>query len=176
MKWTSATIITLLASLLLLAGLPAHAGQVNAVLNGKSFHLGASEDLNENNYGLGIEYEFANKSRWRKRLMVNGFQDSSDNMSYMAGGGLHRNLFSSERLGGFYVDAGINVFLMTRRDLNDNRPTPGVLPSLTVGNRHVGMNLTYLPRKAVEKLYDTSMQDQSISGIIFLQFKVNMTR
>ena len=149
------------------------AGELSAVINGKSFHLGASEDWNEDNYGLGLEYEFASESRWKSRLMVNGFRDSSDNMSYMAGGGMHRNLFATERLRGFYVDAGINAFLMTRKDVNDDRPFPGILPSLTVGNEYAGINLTYLPRQAVEKLYDTQMTDESMSGIVFLQVKVN---
>jgi hypothetical protein len=118
------------------------AGEFSAVLNGKSLHLGADEEWNEENYGLGVEYEFSTKSRWKPRLMVNGFRDSNEQMSYMAGGGLHRTLYSTERLNGFYIDAGVNAFLMTRKDVNDNRPFPGILPSLTIGNDYVGMNLT----------------------------------
>lgn len=152
----------------------AQAGSLSAVLNGKSFHLGASQDWNEDNYGLGVEYEFRTESHWKSRLMANGFRDSSENMSYMAGAGIHRNLLATDRLGGLYLDAGINGFLMTRKDINDNKPFPGVLPSVTVGNRYVGVNLTYLPRKAVEQLYDSQMVDQSISGIVFLQFKISV--
>ena len=92
----------------------------------------------------------------------------------MAGGGIHRELYSTDRLQGFYVDAGINAFLMTRRDVNDNRPFPGLLPSVTFGNDHVGMNLTYLPKKAVEEIYDRQMTDRSMSGIVFLQIKFNV--
>ncbi len=135
------------------------AGELSAVFNGKSFHLGASREWNEANYGLGLEYEFDSKSRWRPRLMANGFRDSNE----------------TERLGDFYVDAGINAFLMTRKDVNGNRPFPGVLPSLTVGNRYAGLNLTYLPKQAVEKLLEAQMRDDSLSGIIFLQFKVNIS-
>lgn len=167
-----------LALLTLVFNLPlttANAGELSAVLNGKSIHLGAKEDWNEDNYGLGFEYEFASQSRWKSRLMANGFRDSNDEMSYMAGGGLHRNLFATNRLKGFYVDAGINAFFMTRKDVNDNKPFPGILPSLTVGNDYVGINLTYLPKQAVEKIYDAEMRDESMSGIVFLQFKVNMT-
>jgi len=153
----------------------AMAGEFSAVFNGKSYHLGATENWNEDNYGLGVEYEFASESRWKSRLMVNGFRDSNDDMSYMAGVGLHRNLFASDRLRGFYIDAGLNAFLMTRKDVNNNQPFPGILPSLTVGNEYVGFNLTYLPKQAVEKLYDQQMIDQSISGIVFLQFKVSIS-
>ena len=108
--------------------------------------------------------------------MANSFRDSNDGMSYMAGGGLHRRLFETERLAGFYVYAGLNAFLMTREDVNDNKPFPGVLPSLTVGNRNVGMNLTYLPRQAVEETTNSTVVDPTISGIVFLQVKVNLTR
>lgn len=176
MQISYATRITLLAFVLMMSCNFAQAGEFSAIINGKSYHLGASDDWNEDNYGLGLEYEFASETRWRKRLMANGFRDSNEEMSYMLGGGLHRNLFSTERLGGFYVDAGINAFFMTRKEVNDNEPFPGVLPSLTLGNSFVGMNLTYLPKKAVEKFTDTRMSDESVDGIIFLQFKVNMGR
>ena len=151
-----------------------YAAGLSAVLNGKSFHLGATQDWNEDNYGLGVEFEFDSTSRWKTRLMANGFRDSSEKMSYMAGGGIHRNLLSTDRLRGFYIDAGINGFIMTRKDINNNKPFPGVLPSLTVGNKYVGMNVTYLPRKAVENLYDRTMTDKSISGIVFVQFKISV--
>ncbi len=152
---------------------PALAGELSTVINGKSIHVDASEDWNEDNYGLGFEYQFATQSRWKKVVMANGFRDSNDEMSYMAGAGLHRNLFTTDRLNGFYVDAGINVFVMTRQDVNDNKPFPGALPSLTFGNRYAGLNLTYLPKKAVEKMYDSNMDDETIDGIVFLQLKVN---
>ena len=166
----------ILVALVLAAASPrATAGEISAVLNGKSFHLGAAEEWNEDNYGLGVEYEFSSKSRWKPRLMANGFRDSNEQMSYMAGGGLHRTLYSTERLKGLYIDAGINAFLMTRRDINDNRPFPGILPSVTIGNDHLGVNLTYLPKKAVEEIYDNQRIDPSMSGIVFLQFKFAMS-
>lgn len=176
MRLSIATKVTLLVTLLSIAWSAAHAGEFSAVLNGKSFHLGASEDWNEENLGLGVEYEFASKSRWRKRLMANGFADSNEEMSYMVGAGLHRNLYETERLNGFYIDAGINAFLMTRKDVNDNKPFPGLLPSVTVGNDLVGLNLTYLPKKAVESFAESRVIDDSMSGVIFLQLKFNLSR
>ena len=152
------------------------AGETHLVLNGRSYHIDSSYDWNENNAGVGVEFHFEQKSAWRTVAMANSFRDSNDGMSYMAGGGLHRRLFETERLAGFYVYAGLNAFLMTREDVNDNKPFPGVLPSLTVGNRTVGMNLTYLPRQAVEETTNSTVVDPTISGIVFLQFKVNLTR
>ena len=69
---------------------------------------------------------------------------------------------------------GRSIHLGSREDVDDGRPFPGILPSLTVGNRYLGLNLTYLPKQAVEKFTATRMQDQSTSGIIFLQFKFSM--
>ena len=153
----------------------AYCGELSAVINGKSFHLNATEEWNERNLGFGVEYQFASESRWKTIVMANGFRDSSDQPTFMAGAGLHRNLFASDRFQGFYVDAGINAFVMTRRDVHDNRPFPGALPSLTIGTRHMGFNISYLPRKAVEKLYDAHMADDGISGIVYVQFKLNVS-
>jgi hypothetical protein len=152
------------------------AGEFSAVLNGHSFHIGAAENWNEDNLGLGVEYEFATETRWKKILLANGFRDSNDSMSYMAGAGLHRTLFDTHRFGDLYVDLGITAFVMTREDVNDNQPFPGMLPSLTIGNRFGGINVTYLPVQAVEKLTGARMVDESISGIVFVQFKVSVSQ
>ena len=166
--------IGLLALFIALPFSSATAGGLSAVINGKSIHVGAREEFNEDNFGIGFEYQFPTETRWKKIVMANGFRDSGEEMSYMAGFGLHRNLYQTDRLNGFYVDAGVNAFVMTRKDVNDNRPFPGMLPSLTVGNEVVGINLTYLPKTAVEELYDAQMTDQSVSGIVFLQVKVSV--
>jgi len=176
MKTRDAAKLALIALLIAVPLVPATAGEFSTVFNGKSIHLGASEEWNDGNYGLGLEYQFATQSRWKKVMMANGFQDSNAEMSYMAGGGIYRNLYATDRLHDFYVDAGINAFVMTRKDVNDNRPFPGAVPSLTVGNQYVGINLTYLPRQAVEKLYASEMMDETMSGIIFLQFKMNVSQ
>ena len=153
---------------------PAFAGKFNAVVNGKSYHFNSSYQWNENNYGFGVEHEFTQKSAWRKVAMANGFRDSTDNMSYMAGAGLHRRIYETDQLAGFYIYAGFNAFLMTREDVNGNKPFPGILPSISIGNDKVGLNLTYLPKKAVEQTTNSSMVDPTLSGILFLQFKVSM--
>ena len=152
------------------------AGDMSAVINGRSIHIDAKQDWNENNFGLGLEYQFETESRWKKRLMVNGFRDSNEDMSYMVGASLQRNLFATDRLNGFYVDAGVSAFLMTRRDVNNNRPFPAALPSLSIGNRDMGFNVTYLPMKAVESLYDAHQMDETLSGIFFVQFKVSVSQ
>lgn len=159
----------------LVASPQSHAGTTSLVINGRSYHLGSSHDWNENNLGLGIEFQFEQTGAWRKTAMANGFRDSSDSMSYMAGFGLHRRLYETERLAGFHVYAGLNAFLMTREDVNDNRPFPGVLPSLSIGNRKVGVNLTYLPKVAVEEITRARMTDEDTSGIVFMQLRISLS-
>lgn len=168
--------ISLCALLVVAPTSSALAGKLSAVINGKSYHVDSSYAWNEANYGVGVEYQLTGASRWKTVAMANGFRDSNDAMSYMAGAGLHRRLFESERLAGLYFDVGLNAFLMTRKDVNDNRPFPGILPSLTVGNRHMGFNLTYLPKKAVQDVLKANMTDPTISGILFLQFKLSIDR
>ncbi len=162
------------ATILALSSSPAFAGKFSAVVNGKSYHFNSSYQWNENNYGFGVEHEFTQKSAWRNVVMANGFRDSTNNMSYMAGAGLHRRIFETDKLAGFYIYAGINAFLMTRDDVSGSKPFPGVLPSVSIGNDKVGLNLTYMPRKAVEETTNSNMVDPTLSGILFLQVKVSM--
>ena len=154
----------------------AFAGKTSAVVNGKSYHFDSKYDWNENNYGFGIEHEFEQRSAWKKIAMANGFRDSTNNMSYMAGAGLHRRVYETDKLAGFYIYAGVNAFLMTRDDVNGSKPFPGILPSVSIGNDKAGFNLTYLPRKAVEKTTNANIVDPTVTGILFLQLKVSMNQ
>ena len=175
MKPISSGLLVLLAAALLTTS-PASAGESHLVLNGRSYHIDSTYDWNENNVGLGFEYQFEQRSAWRRIAMANGFRDSTDVMSYMAGVGLHRRLYETDALGGLYLYAGLNAFVMTRDDVHGGDPFPGILPSLSVGNHSVGVNLTYLPRRAVEETTNSRVVDPTVSGIVFLQFKVNMSK
>ena len=166
--------LIVVATLLSLLSSPAFAGKLSAVVNGKSYHFNSSYQWNENNYGFGVEHEFTQKSAWRKIAMANGFRDSTNNMSYMAGAGLHRRIYETDQLEGFYIYAGLNAFVMTREDVNGNKPFPGLLPSISIGNDKVGLNLTYMPKKAVEMTTNSDMVDPTLSGILCLQVKVSM--
>jgi hypothetical protein len=143
------------------------------VLNGKSFHVDAEHDWNENNWGLGFELEFQPEARWVKVAVGGGFVDSQDSMSYMAGAGLKRR-FRVPRVGReFYVDVGAIGFLMTRQDVDNNRPFPGILPTLTVGSRHVAVNLAYLPGSAAHEVAGVRNLDPSIDAIYFMQIRLS---
>lgn len=151
----------------------AEAGQWDIVLNGKSIHLDADENWNEENWGLGFEHEFNPDARWVKVALGNGFRDSEDNMSYMGGGGIKRRFrlpFADRR---FHVDTGVVGFMMTRQDVNGNKPFPGVLPAVSVGTRQLAINLTYLPGHIAEVVANARSADPNLDGIIFMQFKIN---
>jgi len=161
---------------LVLAGLTttAEASKIHMVINGKSIHINSNYGWNENNYGAGIEYEFDTQSRWIRTTMANAFLDSDRNMSYMLGAGLHRRLLISDRFAGFYLDAGLNAFVMTREDVENNRPFPAVLPSVTFGNRYGGINVSYVPKVAVRDVTHADRVDPGIGGIFFIQAKVRL--
>lgn len=161
---------------LVLAGLAttADASKLHMVINGKSIHVNSNHAWNENNYGAGIEYEFDTQSRWIRTTMANAFLDSEKNMSYMFGVGLHRRLIISDRFANFYLDAGLNAFVMTREDVEHNRPFPAVLPSITFGNRYGGINVSYVPKMAVRDVTHTDIADPDIGGIFFIQAKIRL--
>lgn len=174
MKIRNVKKLALLVILFALQISPAMAGKSSAVLSGKSYHFNSTYDWNENNFGLGLEHEFESDSAWRITVMANGFRDSTDSMTYMAGAGLHRRLFETDRMSGFYIYAGLNVFIMTRDDVEGSKPFPGILPSVSIGNEKIGFNLTYLPRQAVEATTQSEIVDPTISGVLFVQFKISL--
>ncbi len=152
----------------------AAAGQLDLVVSGRSYHVNSEYDWNENNYGLGLEYQFDSSSRWLWSVNANAFMDSRENMSYMAGGGLKRRLFQSERAAGFYFDVGLNAFVMSRADFNDYLPFPGILPTLSFGMKNVGINLTYIPETVVRDIAKAKVRDPNVGGVFFLQFKFRL--
>jgi palmitoyl transferase len=152
----------------------AAAGQLDLVVNGRSYHVNSEYDWNENNYGLGLEYQFDTSSRWIWSINGNAFMDSQDNISYMAGGGLKRRLFQSERPAAYYFDIGLNAFVMSRADFNDYLPFPGVLPTLSFGMKNVGFNVSYVPETVVRDIAQAKVLDPNVGGVFFLQFKFRL--
>lgn len=168
-------IFTLFAAIAATAGssAPAWAQDWSLVLNGKAIHVNSSKDWNEQNWGLGLEREFDAQSRWVKVALVNGFRDSQDEMSYMAGGGIKRRFRLDSLYDGLFVDLGVVGFLMTRQDVRNNEPFPGLLPAMTVGTRRVALNLTYLSETMMDSATNVSRVDPTVSGLLFFQLKLN---
>ena len=143
------------------------------ILNGRAMHLNAAREWNEHNWGLGVEREFDSEERWVKVALANGFKDSLGNPSFMGGGGVKRRFRLPSISDDFYVDLGLIAFVMAREDVDRGRPFPGVLPALTVGTRNLALNITYMSDSAIEGVSDMPIKDPSMSGVLFLQLKLN---
>jgi hypothetical protein len=142
------------------------------VLNGRAVHMNATHEWNEDNWGIGIEREFAATGPWVRVALANGFSDSMGNPSYMAGGGIKRR-FRMGRSEDFYVDLGGIAFLMTREHVNGDRPFPGVLPAATFGFKRVALNMTYLPEAIADRVTHSRTYDPTMHGVFFLQLKLD---
>jgi hypothetical protein len=143
------------------------------ILNGRAVHLNAAREWNEHNWGLGVEREFDSGERWVKVALANGFKDSLGNPSFMAGAGIKRRFPLRAISESFYVDVGVITFLMSRDDVDHGRPFPGILPALTVGNRNIALNVTYMSDSAMESASDIPLRDRTMTGVLFLQLKLN---
>lgn len=157
----------------LLAMSPARADRLDVVLNGKSYHFNTNAELNENNWGMGLEYEFQPKSPWIRYAVGNGFRDSMGEMSYMAGGGIKRRFPLDSLLNHLSFDVGITGFLMVRDDVNAGNPFPGVLPGITLGTPDWAVNLTYFPTRLAQEMNNARRYANSSDGVLFLQLKIN---
>jgi hypothetical protein len=146
-------------------------GAWDVVLNGRAVHINASQDWNEDNWGLGFEREFASETPWVKLALANGFKDSMGNPSYMAGGGLKRRFWV--RSDDLYVDVGGVAFMMKRENVHHNQPFPGLLPAATIGFKRVAVNLTYMPEVVVDRVTNSNKLDPSMEGVFFLQLKLD---
>ena len=141
------------------------------MLNGRAVHVGAKKHWNEENWGLGFEHEFNSSGRWVKVALANGFKDSLDEPSYMAGGGIKRRfrMFSDD----LYFDVGVVGFFMTREDVDHNRPFPGALPAVTFGSKRVAVNVTYMPEVVVDDVTHANLRDPDMNGVFFIQLKLD---
>ena len=143
------------------------------VFNGRAVHMNASQEWNEENWGLGFEREFDSDRPWVKVALGNAFQDSLGEPSYMAGGGLKRRFRLNTQHDDFYVDLGVVAFLMTREDVRSNRPFPGILPAITFGARRAAVNVSYLPESVVDRTTNAYLRDPDLRGIFFIQLKLD---
>ncbi len=114
------------------------------VINGKAVHE-KKGSLNEENWGLGFEYEFNEDQDWIPFANGGTFLDSFNNPSNYLGGGIKRRYHLSDDKNGWRVDLGISAFFMTRKDINNERPFFGALPYISVGTELAALNITYIP-------------------------------
>jgi hypothetical protein len=147
--------------------LPATAlgGDFSLLLNGKAVHLDpkAGTHYNEENWGLGLQYDFTAPGRkWIPFLNASEFLDSNSNVSWYAGGGVARRFDLPGGFGG-HVDLGLVGFAMHREGFHDGDLFPGILPVVSIGGDRVALNVTYIPKV-----------DPKMVALVFFQLKVGL--
>jgi len=121
-----------------------NANSFNLTLNGKALHE-KDNNYNEENWGLGFEYNFAEENKWINFINGGFFKDShSNNSNYLGGGSKRRFLFGPDK-DSWHIDAGLTAFVMTRKDYKNESPFIGVLPYFSIGTSKVAINATYVP-------------------------------
>jgi len=128
---------------------PLAADDIHLLINGRSIHLEDRENYNEDNAGLGLQYDFDTRGDWVNLVNFSTFKDSNNETSRYVGAGtkLRGESGGSHPL---HLDVGVFAFLMTRKDYNNNDPFFGLLPFLSFGSENVGINVTYIPAVSEE--------------------------
>lgn len=117
------------------------ADSLNLVVNGKAFHQ-QKKNFNEENWGLGFEYNFEEDKKWIAFINGGFFKDSNSNRSNYLGGGMKRRFLLT---GDWHIDGGLTAFVMTRKGFKNNDPFLGALPYISVGTKKIAVNATYIP-------------------------------
>lgn len=120
------------------------ADSFNLIINGKAMHED-KRDYNEENWGLGFEYNFEEKDKWTNFINGGFFKDSLNNNSNYLGGGMKRRFLLSDDKDGWHIDAGLTAFIMTRKNFKKGQPFVGALPYASIGTDRFAINATYIP-------------------------------
>ncbi len=121
------------------------ADELSIVFNGKALHQGGG-NYNENNWGLGFEYDFKPEGKWIPFIAASTFKDSNKQTSNYAGGGYKYRIPLEKDKEGWRIDLALIAFLMTRKDYKNNDPFFGALPFIAIGKGHWMLNMTYIPQ------------------------------
>lgn len=124
--------------------LPAKANDLQVIISGKAIHRGGNNH-NENNYGLGLQYDFTHHRRWIPTINLASFKDSNDNTSRYIGAGVKRRFKLNSGQQRLNFDLGAAALVMKRPGYNDDNPFLGALPFISLGNDWGGINATYVP-------------------------------
>jgi hypothetical protein len=129
--------VRLLIAFLAFAPALAIAGELWGVLNTKSYHFNRSNDWNENNVGLGLEYSVANDVR----LIAGEYYNSYFRTSFYGGGALF-----SDQWKGFRLAASLGVLSGYPVQAGYDRLQPFLLPSVIWEGGRSGANLVFFPK------------------------------
>ena len=94
---------------------PSSANELQVIISGRAIHVG-SNDLNENNYGLGLQYDFTANRHWIPLINLASVKDSNDNTSRYIGAGMKRRFKLSSGQQRLNFDLGAAALVMKRPD------------------------------------------------------------
>ena len=154
----------LLISLVFSLSSPLFADSLNLIINGKAMHQDKG-NFNEENWGLGFEYDFEEKDKWINFATGSFFKDSNSNTSKYIGGGSKRRFMLEDDKEGWHIDAGLVGFVMTRKDFKNEQPFFGALPFISVGTNKFALNITYIPSVSPK-----------LVALVFVQASVNLAQ
>ena len=120
------------------------ANSLNLIINGKAVHEN-KRNYNEDNWGLGFEYHFAENKKWINFINGGFLKDSLSNTSNYLGAGSKRRFLLGANKDGWHFDAGLTAFIMTRKDYNNERPFFAALPFVSIGTSQFAINMTFIP-------------------------------
>ena len=129
--------------------------QINTISRHAQNQCG-SVRCNENNYGLGVQFDRAKGQNAEHSITAGTFINSLHDRSYYTGG-VSKYKWGSLGLGVFY---GAIYYPSERTDL-----WPALLPLISLDSQHVGLNLIYLPSI-----------DPKIVAAWFLQLRVPLSQ
>ncbi|MCP4981237.1 MAG: hypothetical protein GY935_12165 [Gammaproteobacteria bacterium] len=135
--------VRLIFALTLLLNFPVAADELQIVLSGKAIHMG-DNNLNESNYGLGLQYDFNTHRRWIPLINLASFKDSNNQTSKYIGAGIKRRFKIRSLPQRLNLDLGFAGLIMTRPNYNNEEPFFGAIPFVSVSNDWGGLNATYI--------------------------------
>ncbi len=136
--------VLFLLALALLANFSVSADELQVIISGRAIHMG-SNNQNENNYGIGLQYDFINHRRWIPTINLASFKDSNDNTSRYIGAGMKRRFKLRSGQQRMNFDLGAAGLVMKRPGYNNDTPFLGALPFISLSNDWGGINATYVP-------------------------------
>ena len=64
--------------------------------------------------------------------------------------------------------------IVARQDVNEDCPFPGILRSLSFGNRYAGFKLAYMPEAGARSITSAQIDDPALRGVFYLQLKTSL--
>lgn len=134
---------TVLIMFLLAQG--AAAGQWNTLSSGGLYNDAGRGQNNYRYTGAGLQYEFDHGGgNWVNFVTASQIIDANQDEAYLAGGGIAKRLALSSGKDQLRLDLGLVACAMQRNDYNEGDTIFAAVPTFSLGNRKVAVNVSYV--------------------------------